>query len=391
MLEYNRSPIGFGTIAEMPHPKRCVSSTRLRILHVSDTPLPDARIEKMACSTAKREAKLYFAGPPSNRSALPETGFERLFILNWSPKARVHLPLYWRTVKSPFKRLVESLKPDLLHAHNIFAARLCYELGSRMVYDDHECWPLELKALRKYSSKTGLINVYLSYLASKWSKAIIDEVPVIVASPTVAQEYNQYGKAFLVPNFPNEFEVSLMGSQAKPHGTLSCVIVGMDFPALIPFRDTSGLLDIFSNTELARITLIGPSRSLINNPRIRSLGYLSHVEMLRELCRHHVGIIPWRPHWFHKYCNPNKAYQYAHAGLAVIVPYTMQPVIEALGRDLCLTFRDFQELAELLKDLSRDVKYVLKLGRETMEHARERLVWELYEDTIREAYEAAFT
>jgi hypothetical protein len=184
-----------------------------------------------------------------------------------------------------------------------------------------------------------------------------------------------------------------MEGQAKPHDLLSCVAVGRDFPAAAPFRDTSGFLDIFSNAESMRVTLIGPSKSLIDNrgnPRINPLGYLNYTEVLKELCRHHVGVIPWRPHWFHKYCNPNKAYQYAHAGLVVAVPYTMQPVIEALGRDLCLTFRDFKELGEVLKDLSGDVEYALKLGCETREYARERLVWELYEDTIREAYSVAY-
>jgi hypothetical protein len=262
-----------------------------------------------------------------------------------------------------------------------------------MVYDDHEYWPLELKASRNYSSKLGLVKAYLSYLTSRWSKALIDKVPVITVSPTIVQEYSRYGKAFLVPNFLNELEARLMEEQVKPHDMLSCVSVGRDFPAAVPFRDTSGFLDIFSNAESMRVTLIGPSKSLIHNlgnPRINPLGYLSHTEVLKELCRHHVGIIPWRPHWFHKYCNPNKAYQYAHAGLVVVVPYTMQPVIEALGRDLCLAFRDFQELGELLKDLSGNVKYALKLGRETREYARERLVWEPHEDTIGRAYAAAY-
>lgn len=354
--------------------------------------MPDARVERMAYSMAKRGAELYFAGPPSNRSALPEICFEKLFTLSWSPRSRVHLPLYWGALKRSLKGLVGSLKPDLIHAHNIFAARLCHELGLRMIYDDHEYWPLELKALRNYSSKSGLIKAYLSYLASRWSKALIDKVPVIAASHTVAQEYSRYGRAFLVPNFPNELETRLMGRRMKPHDLLSCVAIEKDFPAAAPFRDTSGFLDIFSNTKSMRVTLIGPSRSLIHNlvnPRINPLGYLSHTEMLRELCRHHVGIIPWKPHWFHKYCNPNKAYQYAHAGLVVVVPYTMQPVIEALGKDLCLAFRGFQELRELLRDLSGDVKYALKLGREIKEHAREKLVWEPYEDIIQEAYEAA--
>ncbi|MEM3678179.1 MAG: hypothetical protein QW176_08555 [Candidatus Bathyarchaeia archaeon] len=364
--------------------------SRWRILHVSDTPLPDARIEKMAYSIAERGAETYFAGPYSKRPALPEKGFKSLFTLDWSPRARMHLPPYWRTIKLSIKRLVDMLKPDLIHAHNIFAARLSYELGLRMVYDDHEYWPLELKAMRNYSSRSGLINVYLSWLASRWSKAISDRAPIIAASPTVVQEYLEHGEAFLVPSYPNKLEIHMMRYQMRPRDGLSCVVIGRDFPAQVSFRDTSGLLEALKYEEAVEVTLIGPPKNFTSNPRVHSLGYLNYADLLMELPRHHVGLIPWKPHWFHKYCSPNKAYQYAHAGLVVVAPYTMEPVIEAIGRDLCLTFRDFQELAEILRDLSRDLKYALKLGRETRECARERLTWELYEDAIGEAYESAY-
>ncbi|MGC8962209.1 MAG: glycosyltransferase, partial [Candidatus Bathyarchaeia archaeon] len=331
----------------------------------------------------------YFAGPYSNRSALPENGFKGFFTLNWSGSARLHLPLRWRAVKNALKRIVVSLKPDLIHAHNIFAARLTHELGLKMVYDDHEYWPLELKAMRGYTSSSGFVKVYLSWLASRWSKAVADKAPVIAVSPTVMQDYLKHGRAFLVPNYPNKLEIRLMRNRRKPLKRLSCVVIGRDFPAQVSFRDTSGLLEALADKKTVETTLIGPPKALTDNLRVRSLGYLNYVDLLMELPRHHVGLIPWKPHWFHKYCNPNKAYQYAHAGLAVVAPYTMQPVIEAIGRDLCLTFRDFQELAEILHDLSGDLKYTLRLGRETREHARKNLLWELYEDDIQKAYEAA--
>ncbi|MEM2122629.1 MAG: glycosyltransferase [Candidatus Bathyarchaeia archaeon] len=361
-----------------------------KVLHVSDDPLPDARVEKMASSMIKSNAKPYFVGPASSSSALLKTHFKKLFVLDWSPRARMHLPPYWRTIKLSIKRLVDMLKPDLIHAHNIFAARLCSELGLRMVYDSHEHWSQLFKAVRTYRSKPGLINAYLSWLTPRWSKAILDKAPVITVSPTIAQDYRKHGRAFLIPNYPNELEISLMKNRKKPQNKLSCVTVGKDFPARVPFRDTSGLLEALAGCGAVEATLIGPPQAFTDNPKIRSLGYLNHVDLLMGLPRHHVGLIPWKPHWYHKYCSPNKAYQYAHAGLVVVAPYTMEPVIEAIGRDLCLTFRDFQELAEILQDLSRDLKYTLKLGRETREYARERLTWEVYEDAIDEAYESAY-
>jgi hypothetical protein len=70
--------------------------------------------------------------------------------------------------------------------------------------------------------------------------------------------------------------------------------------------------------------------------------------MFDEMSNHSIGLIPFKKHWSHIFTNPNKAYEYAHAGLFVMCTSSIKPISETLEQN-CATFEDYNDLATQLE------------------------------------------
>ena len=53
--------------------------------------------------------------------------------------------------------------------------------------------------------------------------------------------------------------------------------------------------------------------------------------------------IPFKKHWSHSYLSPNKAYEYAHAGLYVMCTSSLTSILETLKGN-CSTFEGYETL-----------------------------------------------
>jgi hypothetical protein len=49
--------------------------------------------------------------------------FSLKYMINWTAKARLGIPFYWHSVKKQVDKVIKELKPDIVHAHNIFQQR----------------------------------------------------------------------------------------------------------------------------------------------------------------------------------------------------------------------------------------------------------------------------
>jgi hypothetical protein len=107
--------------------------------------------------------------------------------------------------------------------------------------------------------------------------------------------------------------------------------------------------------------------------------------MFKELSDHSIGLMPWKKHWFHRYVSPNKAYEYAHAGLFVMYTSSLEPVKEYL-LDNCLTFRDYEEMVSHLDYFKDNLEELYRKRIKSFEFARANLLWENYEKNILYAY-----
>lgn len=387
----------------------------MRVLHVSHEGLPDWRVEKSAITAMKLGYRVSFAGKPGNN--INKTKFARIYEIEWNSKARLGIPYYWQQVKRQLHKILKQEAPDLVHSHNLYSAKLISELGVPFVFDDHEYWSVSSKILlemdyqpfqssirtrtrinpekpnismkrRMNRIRRRLIDRYAIRLWTAWEKELISTAPVIVVSESIAKDYQRHGntRSFLVPNYPILSEVEALGSPTY-QTQLNCIYSGGDGndKVMYPQRQMDGLFELFENDRRFPLTIAGWSDSSFSN--LRFLGFLSRPEMFSEMSRHTVGLLPWKKHWAHYYTNPNKPYEYAHAGLAIACTSSILPVIESL-QNCCVKFEDYPDLVNKLDYLQHHPEELHNLRKRTQELAREKLTWEKHEAQIINAYKA---
>ena len=392
----------------------------MRILHLSHEGLPDWRIEKSAISASNVGHDVMFGGRnPTNY--YNRNTFSKIYKINWTAKARLGIPLYWRSVKKQFERVIRETKPDLVHAHNIFSAKMISEFDIPFVYDDHEYWSRHSQLLTEMAGKLSwrgkakdeddnnnniavelprkvrrlLINNYAIHLWTKWEKEVVSSHPTITVSDEIAQglmvignNNNNIKKVFVVPNFPMRDEVK---HSEKPefHNRLSSVYAGGDGYNIekYPNRNIDGLTDIFSNHDnIGDLTIIGwKEEKSSSSSRIKYMGYLAREYMYNEMFKHSIGLIPWKKHWSHVFVSPNKAYEYAHAGLFIICTSSLKTVQETLKNN-CSTFEGYDDMASELEYYKHNMKELYYKRLKVFEFARDNLIWEKYSENIFHAY-----
>lgn len=378
--------------------------------------MPDRRIEKSAITASKWGHEVFFGGKRSD----DYTGktFSKVYEINWTPPARLGIPFYWHSVKKQVEKVLREVRPDIVHAHNIFSAKMMLsEFGLPLVFDDHEYWikysnvfseMSKLTILEQQSKRNGNNNTiqllqtrikkvlrthYAIRLWPKWERELVSSVPTITVSDRIAEGLrsiantgNNSSRVFVVPNFPANEEVKNL---PKPHfhTKLSCVYAGSDGQAKEkrPNRDIDGLADVFESHDIGTLNIIGWSERSTTG-KITYKGFLPRQEMYNEMSKHSIGLIPWKKHWTHAYSSPNKAYEYAHVGLFVMCTSTFETVTENL-KENCITFEDYEQLASQLEYFKENLEELYRKRLKIFEFARNELIWDKFENNIFQAYQ----
>lgn len=320
--------------------------------------------------------------------------FDQIVELPFSRSANLHLPPSWGKLKKKFLKVVSEVKPDVIHAHNIVAAKLTYECRFSFIYDDHEYWSKSATLMGQGgpAKKLGrrFSRAYASRSWRKWETEIVASVPVITVSETIAAEHRKLGKKVaVVPNMPSSLELPENPLSEKRSDVLSSVYIGRETsaPNPHPVRDISGLANLFTRDNIGKLVVLGDEK-LATKPPVYSTGFLDHIAMMKELTHHYVGLIPWKPFWFHHYCNPNKAYEYVHAGMRVLATYDLTPVLETLSSN-CVPIKNYDDLAAKLAELKNKLDDLEATRGEIIRFAREHCMWERFEGKIFDAYSLA--
>jgi glycosyltransferase involved in cell wall biosynthesis len=379
----------------------------MRILHVSHESLPDWRIEKSAITASNRGNDIFFAGKLSNDYS--RDSFTKTYNINWNAKARLGLPFYSDSIKKQLDQVLKETKPDVIHAHNIFSAKMVSEFGIPFVYDDHEYWPVYVKRQSEVSRQNQqsirpftlgwprtiarkFMREYLTSKAvklwTKWEQEIVSSHPTITVSEQIATDLRTNYNAkdvFVVPNFPMFSEVRDF-EKPRYHDSLSSVYAGVEAKGEITpaHRNIDGFISSFLGQDIGDLVVIGWNAKSPST-RVRYMGFLPRQEMYREMFNHSVGLVPFKRHWSHVYISPNKAYEYAHAGLVVLSTSGFEPINAILGEH-CITFEDYEDMASKLKYFKENLDELYNRRLRLFEFARENLIWEKNESSIIEAY-----
>lgn len=364
--------------------------SEMKILHLSQNGLPDTRVERVAKTGKKAGNEIVFVGPFLKNLHRPYKSFDKVYEIPFNRYANAKILRYWSMLKTKFSEILAEYSPDLVHAHNIVAAKLVSEFQIPFIFDDHEYWSKQV-ILR--SSMWKPQRSYIKWLWTRWENEVLHKASaVITVSTTIAEEHKKKCKhVYTVPNFPSFIETKSLKPGSNINDKLSATYVGLaDFSSnkrhvTAPHRNTQGVLDIFSRDNVGTLTVIGDPH-LLPSKNIDSLGVLNHQKTMHELTKHHIGLVPWKKHWYHKYCNPNKPYEYAHAGLLVILVSDLPCVIQRL-KEYCITFNAFDELEEVLHYYSENLDEITELKHDIRKFALKNLIWEKEcEPNILQAY-----
>ena len=379
----------------------------MRILHLSHESLPDWRIEKAAISALNHNHEVAFAGNyPKNYNN--ET-FSKIYSLVWTAKARFGIPFYWRSVKKQLEKIIREARPDIVHAHNLFSAKMISEFDIPFVYDDHEYWPIQARLLKEIGNlptlekteaiqsafdlpkriRRNFINNHAIKLWTKWESEVVSSHPTITVSSNIAEEMKttvgNTEKIFVVPNYPLRAEVSSI-RKPLPHARLSCTYAGGDAhnKEKYPHLNREGLPELFNNHAVGDLSIIGSEGPSSKN--VSYTGYLKRDSMYGEMSKHSIGLIPFKKHWSHSYLSPNKAYEYAHAGLYVMCTSSLTTIRETL-KDNCSTFEDYEKLIPELEYFKSNADILHNKRVKIFEFAQVNLIWEKNEQDIIRAYQ----
>ena len=376
----------------------------MRILHLSDDGLPDWRVEKSALTAKKAGHEVYFGGRLDNNAK--STIFSEIHRINWTAGAMVGIPYYYHRVKRQIEKLVKQLGPDIIHSHNIGSAKISHDLGLPAVFDDHEYFGMlsrvnaeNIKLQNTQNLKSGFDRIKQNMKASfisqqsisnwtNWEKELVLSLPTITVSEQIANELREVadGKTkeiIVVPNFPLEAEISF--KEPQDHGHLSSVYAGGDSKhKQVTNRDISGLTNLFADNDIGNLTIIGWEHAE-SSEKYKATGFLPRDKMFSEMIQNSIGLIPWKKHWSHPFLNPNKAYEYAHAGLFVMLTADLRSVVSTL-EDNCLTFEDYEDLASKLEYFRSNTDELYERRLKIFNYARKNLFWEKHEQKIMDAY-----
>jgi glycosyltransferase involved in cell wall biosynthesis len=381
----------------------------MKVLHVSQLGLPDWRVEKSALTGINYGYRVFFAGNLlSDYHTYDSKIFEKLYKIEWPdsnyPKNQF-LPYIlfgktsiWNSVKKQIKEILGELRPDIVHAHNLQSAKLISEFDVPMIYNDHEYWSIYIKRIYESkllkdngkfaSKKKNFLYNRIIKIWSKWESDIVSKYPTIVTSKTTLNEMEQkYSKEiFLLPNFPMKNETS-MSQSPRFHDELSSVYAGIESLKGIPaHRNMIGLERVFDENDVGKLILIGktnfqPSEKVIDR------GLLSRDDMYTEMAKCSIGLLPMKRIRSHKYINPNKTFEYAHAGLHIICTSSFTDVISTLQNN-CTIFDDYNDLTDELLYFHNNKEELYKNRINIFNFAKEHLLWEKYEKNILEAYKS---
>ena len=377
----------------------------MKVLHVSHQGLPDWRIQKSAITGKNHGYRVFFAGKSLPNANNDFKIFEKIYNIYWPddnyprrqliPYIVLARTSIWNSVKKQIKKILEELRPDIVHAHNLISAKLISELNAPMVYNDHEYWPiyikrqLESRLINKDNRSSSLKNFLYKRIIqiwSKWESDIVLRYPTITVSKTIINEMKQryFKEIFLLPNFPLKTENSLSHFPIF-HDDLNSVYAGIEsFKNSPSHRNIEGLERVFNENNVGKLILIG-RMNFQSTEKVIYKGFLSRKDMYNEMAKYSIGLLPMKKNWSHKYLNPNKVFEYTHAGLYIICTSSFSDVIDTLHNN-CTIFEDYNDLVNKLLYFRDNKDELYKKRIKLFNFAKENLIWEKYDRNIIEAY-----
>ena len=371
-------------------------------LHITHTdPRTDSRVLKEMEVLAKFNFEILAVGIEPRGHSIPLTNVDsKISFKNIKIASRIliFLPKYFRHIinylelGSKIIFLMVKNKPDVIHCHDLqmlpCAVILKKRFGSKLIYDAHE-YETEVKSLKGFRKK---LYKKAEYLCLKKVDSII------TVSNSIANEYARLyniAKPHLVLNCPRYEEQKKKNLFRENLSIRADQTVFLYQGGLDKGRGIELLLEAFSGLGSDKNVLVcmgyGPLEQLIQE-KARTCNTIyfhpavSPSVLLNYTSSADYGILFYEDTCLnHRYCSPNKIFEYLMAGLPVLTSnlYEMKRLVETVGVGIVAnenTVKGFKQA--VTNSLQQDYETI----KRNVFEARKKYCWEEQEKVLEEVY-----
>ncbi len=341
-----------------------------KVLHISHVSLPDPRIERIGYLEKKYlNHHLIYVGTGGK-----STIFDKIISIK---NIRNIFEKGGEKSREIIEQIIRDEKPDFIHVHDIYAAIPFIRLKIPYIYDDHELHFFKFLDifLNIVNPKNGYLRIFGPQLMFRELKASLEKAiryyyltlkiakkaqAIVTTVPPMRRFYLRFAdRVVLVPNFPLKSELPDMSIVYKNFversvndlilGVYTTGNIDLDISSRYPIRNIKPFLDTIEQLagspklHLVIYTKNISSKVLTKYRKITIKGYIPRSKLITEISRYHVGVIPFTPTRSHSVSGSNKAIEYLHAGLPVIMPKTFTGVLE-LARDFKSLFYTYSKI-----------------------------------------------
>lgn len=371
----------------------------MKILHFSDSGLPDIRVERAALFANSKGWDVVFAGGrPINGQVF--NVFKKTHYRHWRPSEKTGFPRSLRKLQQWLGHLISEEEPDLIHAHDIFAGKVASEVGHPFIYDDHEIWGSRITLLGARVLKrdrTLLRQLAVKYAMRNWRKwepEILRVAPCITVNDEIAKFYQKIQpQTFVIPNVPAPQEIAMIPPNRNRDDTFRVAYISRDNLPMNQRRDAEALRVWLDNRFGATLVFVG--HKAIETEEIENHGFVSHQQLLNIIADCDIALMGQKSP-VPVYSYQNRFALYLHSGLRTIVPDSKIVEVKfCKEHNVGWSWNSANDLKILIKKLADE--YWADIPGWNQEKSRVRkiaqktLSWAHYENQLEQAYEAALS
>ena len=263
---------------------------------------------------------------------------------------------YWKLLQEVQPTVVFVHAPELLPLTALWQA---LGQGRRFVYDVRENYALNIQTQQVYPAwarglLAGLVR-WLEALAARRATAVLlaersyaEELPFLQPERTLVIE-NKYQP------YSTEAQPAALGHLPAPTEPLRLLYSGTISELNGVFEAITFWRQLREAWPLAHLTIIGFCQQPAQLERLRAavaevgtgvtlIGggtLVPHAQIVAEIGRSHLGLLPYRPHPSTARCIPTKLFEYLAHGLPVVIPPNplWRGIVEPYQAGVCIDFQ----------------------------------------------------
>ncbi|MEU5874832.1 glycosyltransferase [Glycomyces sp. NPDC047369] len=326
-------------------------------------------LEHRAASTGKRAAF----------TAIEEGGLERLERAWWASllgdRAWKRLDLNTTRIELALRTRILKLKPDLLHAHDVYPLGVCARAAAhlkakgrdvKLVYDAHEFRPgFDAQPPSQKLALTGYERRYLPHadavvtVSEPLAELLrdthrLDRLPAVVLNAPTAPDANRPhpGDIRTSCKLDADAPLAVYAGWASPERRIEEMI---EAARLVPGLHLALVVSRHKNPYVQSLKALAKQYGIAD--RVHFRGYVAYEDLPRFLETADLGVYPLQTGPInHEVSLPNKYFEYSRARLPLVVSdvATMSAEVRRLGSGEVYTSGDAAGLAEAIRRILAD-------------------------------------